>query len=474
MEKYSLHTMNSKRNRIDIWIISTVLLALFSSCEDFVSVPPSPTELNRQDVFNDNSTAQAALVSIYSKLSTESQGFARGWLSVYEGAYADELTSLASISTASPIAPFYFNSIVPSNPQISALWGSCYNSIYSANLIIEGLRESDQVSTGLKNQFLGEALFIRAFCHFYLVNLFGDVPLVTTSDYRINAHLPRSPAIQVYERIITDLLDAKDILSDTYPSEGRVRPNKGAAIALLARAYLYAGDFKNAEAQATEIIDKTSQYKLSDDLNAVFRKNSEEAIWQLFINSQYTEEGSVFILVAAPPSNVILSNGLYNAFENNDLRKTHWINKLTSPSGNSTWYYAFKYKENVVNASGAEYPMIMRLAEQYLIRAEARTQQDILTGVNSAESDINIIRNRAGLTNTTASDKEQLLLAIEQERRVELFTEWGHRFFDLKRTRRLDDVMHVFKRNWNAFNAVLPLPQSEVLINKNLKQNTGY
>jgi starch-binding outer membrane protein, SusD/RagB family len=323
---------------------------------------------------------------------------------------------------------------------------------------------------------MGEALFLRAFIHFYLVNLFGDVPLIKTSDYRTNTNVSRTPVAQVYDGIITDLLEAKDLLPDTYPSAGRVRANKGAAIALLARVYLYAGDFTNAEEQSTEIISKATQYNLQTNLNEVFLRTSEEAIWQLMPQGDlFTSDGLKFILVAAPPIYVTLRDELYNAFEVGDLRKTHWTNSLTSDSGFSTWYYAFKYKQNLLNATGAEYSMVLRLSEQYLIRAEARTQQGKIAGANSAVSDINVIRSRAGLPNTAAATKEELLAAIEQERRVELFTEWGHRFFDLKRTGRLDAVLSPVKPNWKTTNALLPIPQTEILLNANLKpQNPGY
>jgi hypothetical protein len=96
-------------------------------------------------------------------------------------------------------------------------------------------------------------------------------------------------------------------------------------------------------------------------------------------------------------------------------------------------------------------------------------------GSSSAAADLNVIRNRAGLPNTTASTQEELILAIEHERRMELFAEWGHRFFDLKRNGRLDEVLGRIKPNWSSTDAVLPLPQSELLINQNLApQNPGY
>jgi hypothetical protein len=452
-----------------------MLIMLFTSCEEWVTVPAPDTDIMREDVFQDDATALSALTHIYGQLAP-SASFANGSLVIHLGVYTDELTSYTPPTSATDIVPFYFNTVVPANDLVSSIWRTCYSIIYSANLFMEGLAAAGNVSAPLKKQLQGEALFLRAFCHFYLVNLYGDVPLITTSDYRANAKASRTPEAQVYAGIIADLVEAKELLSDSYPSAGRVRANRGAATALLARAYLHAGEFANAEAQAAELIAKTDQYELQEeDLNAVFLKTSKEAIWQLLPDgiastNTYTYEASVFILLA-PPTRAALRNELLNAFEEDDQRKTSWINSFTSSSGLSTWHYPFKYKQNHMNPTGAENIMVLRLAEQYLIRAEARTHQDKLT---EAQADINTIRSRAGLENTTASTEEELLLAIEHERRVEFFAEFGHRFLDLKRMDRLDAVMPAVKANWSSFNALLPLPQSEILINRNLEQNPGY
>ncbi|RYD93194.1 MAG: RagB/SusD family nutrient uptake outer membrane protein, partial [Sphingobacteriales bacterium] len=234
-------------------------------------------------------------------------------------------------------------------------------------------------------------------------------------------------------------------------------------------------EWSNAETEANGIIANTQSYELLSDLNAVFLKNSKEAIWQLLPNgvtSSTTAEGQLFILKTTPTNRSALTDNLFNAFENNDQRKLNWVDTLTV--GLSYWYYPYKYKQNGSNGSGAEYSMVMRLAEQYLIRAEARAKQNKLTGDNSAATDINSIRQRAGLAATTATTLPQVLAAIEQERRVELFTEWGHRFFDLKRWNRLDAVLIGVKPNWNTDDASYPIPLSEILANKNLTQNAGY
>ena len=119
--------------------------------------------------------------------------------------------------------------------------------------------------------------------------------------------------------------------------------------------------------------------------------------------------------------------------------------------------------------------MVLRLAEQYLIRAEARIELGRLSGdANSAAADIDSIRYRAGLEPFTLTAREDLLAEVEKQRRLELFTEWGHRFFDLKRWSKLDAVLGNVKQGWNSMDSLWPIPQSEILINSHLTQNKGY
>jgi len=443
-----------------------VALTFCSGCDDLLDIPQPDTELIREAVFESDDTALAALAGVYNKL-VKSSAFSGGSVSitVTEGVYADELISYAI--SAHPIVPFYLNSVTSTNPTVSGMWSDCYNMIYSANAVIEGLN-SPSISADISAQLMGEALFMRAFLHFYLVNAFGLVPYIRTTDYEANSKVSRMPVDEVYNKIIEDLIQAKSYLKDEYPSANRVRVNKGTATAFLARVYLYNHNWENAEIQATEVI-ANSQYELLADVNSVFLKESKETIWQLIPPYGYTNEGSNFIL-SAPPTKVALKNDLVNTYSTNDLRKANWTNSFTSNSGLTTWYYPFKYKVKNV-ADYTEYSVVVRLAEQYLIRAEARAMQNDISG---AQADINTIRNRAGLPNTAATTQSQLLEAIVQERQFELFTEWGHRFFDLKRWGKLDEVLGPIKANWDTTDALLPIPQSEILINPNLTQNLGY
>ncbi len=454
-------------------LLLTGCLFILSSCKSFLEVDPPKTQIEGDLIFNDDISASSAMAGVYRELYDGAASFAGGTnlgLVSLAGLSSDELYNYPATD---PLAfQFEQNSLTADNTNILSLWTSMYKSIYQANAMLEGLGRSSTITESLSRQLRGESLFARAFCHFYLVNCFGDVPLVLTTDYKANAIVSRAPIETVYSQIQTDLLEAENLLVEQYPTAERVRVNKFTVTAMLARLFLFKKDWQRAEDKATNVINKSSLYSLPVDLNLVFKYNSMEAIWQLKPGDQAssTNEANHFGLQFN-----VLKSGVVDSFEPGDKRRAAWI--LQAPSTAAPVYLPAKYKR-LGSSPGVltdEYSMVFRLAEQYLIRAEARAHQPgKLTGPNSSESDINIIRTRAGLPNTTAVNETDLLLAIEQERRHELLAEWGHRWFDLKRTDRASVVL-ALKPRWTYSDQLYPLPELEMRNNPNLKpQNTGY
>ncbi|MBO9563795.1 MAG: RagB/SusD family nutrient uptake outer membrane protein [Niastella sp.] len=452
----------------NLYIVAGCWLVLLctASCKKFITVGPPKTEMATSIVFSDSLTAMSAMAGLYSSM-VESPFGSTSYLASLS---ADEI--YLTVNSVEDLS-FFLNTLLSTNGKCNELWQAYYKRIYAANAIMEGVAASAGLRPSLKDRLTGEALTLRAFFHFNLLNFYGGIPYIDTTDYLKNTIAARLPVATVYQHIIDDLLRAKTLLPDTYPAAGRVRVIRPVATALLARAYLYAGKWTEAEAQSTELINNTALYSLLPDLDKVFLKNSRESILQQIplYDNLYTNEGYAFYQPESRKSG-FLTETLWQSFGTGDQRKARWI--AAGSNGTETWHYPYKYKQDYSNATGAEYSVVFRLAEQYLIRAEARTQQNNFTGVNSAAADVDTIRHRAGLPVTDATTKAALLTAIEQERRWELFTEWGHRWFDLKRMGRVDAVMAPLKAGWTTNDALYPIPHSEVLVNVNMKQNPGY
>jgi hypothetical protein len=466
-----------------------IFLISFSNCTKLVQINPPTSTITTTEVFADSADAAEAILGIYTSLnSAGSLTLTNGATSIYTGSSSDELV-LFSGSAAPTENDIYTNAIQATNGDIPFyFWTPAYKCLYQVNACIEGIKASAGLSTSVQSQLVGEAEFIRAFIDFYLVNLFGNVPLIATSNYKSNALATSVPSTQIYQSMLSDLKDAQSLLPANYSiSNGqRIRASKWAATALLARVYLYMQDYSEAETQAAQIIQNTGTFSL-DTVNGVFLKNNTEAILQWNMNvSNYpfnctTEGYNLIPYNSTYPPLYYLSAQLMGAFEPGDKRRIYWLDS-TNYSG-ITYYYPYKYKngasQSQANAAATEYYTVLRLAEQFLIRAEARAKQN--TNLTGAIDDLNAVRIRAGLpTLPYTLLQAQVLQAIAQERRIEFFAEWGHRWLDLKRTGALDSVMAIITpqkiggRTWSSYQQFYPIPFTELQLDPNLKQNTGY
>lgn len=461
-----------------------IILLLNNGCKKAIEVGPSTVLANSGNVFTSNNTAQSFVAGILTRMSAG--GFYQGsnGVSLCMGLAADELTYPGTGN--STFGTFYLNTYTTLIPP--PFWTEFYKELFYCNTAIKGISGSSQITPDVKKQLIGEVKFIRGFIYFYAVNLYGTPPLTTTDDYTVNNTIGNSTPSAIYAQIIQDLTDAQGSLADNIYVDAsgstvtdRVRPNKQTASAMLARVYLYMQDWKNAEAQASSVIASPS-YSIVTNLSQVFLRGSQETIWALQpVSTLYTNtiDASYLIVNASYTiaSELPLNTPLVNAFEAGDNRFTNWVGTFTTTTAPITnLYYANKYKSNTLGTTTVtEYPIVMRLAEQYLIRAEARAQQNNLTG---AASDLNVIRGRAGLAATTAATQTDMLNAIYHERQVELFSEWGHRWFDLKRTGNLDGVMStvapVKGSTWSSYKQLMPIPPTDIMADPNIKQNQGY
>ncbi|MEH6680320.1 MAG: RagB/SusD family nutrient uptake outer membrane protein [Sediminicola sp.] len=457
-------------------IIGTALLQY--ACEDFVEVDVPDNKIVSETVFSSDELANSAVTGIFNELFNRD---------LYNGDFRSA-TMLGDLSadnlmTTDPneqLVDFEQNQVLVGNSYNLELWSSAYNVVYMCNAVIEGLRDNEGVSVELEEKLLGEVLFVRAFTYFHLVNLYGEVPLIRTSDYRENDLAPRTATTEIYDAVMEDLESAANLLGAEYEGGERTRPTKFTAMALLARVHLFLEEWEEAEILSTQLIGNNGMFSLLNDLGEVFLANSHEAIWQISplaggALSPVTHEARVFIINAPPPISqkpVALSSDLIGTYSPRDLRREHWIEVFQTES--NAYYFPLKYRTATTDGN-VEHSMAMRFAEQYLIRAEARAHQGKLPG---AIEDLDKIRERANLEpiwNVAPSiGMEALLDSIQLERRRELFTEWGHRWLDLKRTGRVSEVLGTIKPSWQDTDALYPIPEEEINKNPNLSQNLGY
>ena len=207
------------RNSIAVLMLASLAALATASCKKLITIPPNPpSAIVASEQFEDSLSTLSAAVNVYS-YAASSGGFEfnNGYLAVSTGLTSDELLTT---TTYTDDLQFYGNSISPVNNSTNAtLWQAPYLGIYPVNAVIEGVAASTGLSASFKVQITAEMKVVRALYYFQLVNLFGEVPLVTSTDYQSNALLPRSPIDSVYALILADLLSARQDLPTTYPSD---------------------------------------------------------------------------------------------------------------------------------------------------------------------------------------------------------------------------------------------------------------
>ncbi|WP_027374832.1 RagB/SusD family nutrient uptake outer membrane protein [Chryseobacterium sp. UNC8MFCol] len=448
-------------------ILAILLLQVSLSCEKILEVDVPENQIPTESVFETVQTAHAALAELYAGLwnSSPLAGNQTGRLL---GSYTDDLTYYGTNSTTG-LYDIFQNQQIDSNAAISTYWASAYRLVYVSNAILEGTEKSTTIPATEKQRIKGEALLVRSILFFYLQQIFGDIPYPTSTDYQINQSLSKIQSSEVLTQLENDLNTSISLLTDAYRSTERIIPNRKVAQLMLAKIYMLQSKWNNAET-LLRTITQSSLYQPENDLSKVFTKSGSHILWQLKPknNGDATQEVTAYYFTGAAPSNYALSQNLVNIFTAADQRKNQWMATVTV--GQNTWYRAAKYKALTNNTS--EFSVVFRLEEVYLLLAETLAQQDKIA---DALPYLNVTRQRATLSALVMPiSKQSLLDEILLENRKEFFTEMGHRFLDLKRMNRLNDLLPI-KTNWKSYHSFWPLPQKELLLNPNLNpQNTGY
>ena len=357
------------------------------------------------------------------------------------------------------------------NGEASRTWIAAYRAINMANIVLENtgvVKDAD-----LKNQFEGEALFIRGIMHFELVRYFakpwGATPandhpgivVKTKATYNEETVDPRSTVKAAYDQVLADLIAAVAKLPDTRDG---IRADKYTALAFLARVYMQQADYTKARDAADQVIE-SGLYGMNDGLLDAFTKDyTDEVIWEIeqdVQNNAGTSNDGMATFYASLPgigrADVRVEAAFVNSYNASDLRKTEWY-YIGTGARPGNWYSAkwTAFEQNLP---------IIRLAEMYLIRAECNLR--LGAPIATVAADLAEVRNptRVGLpviTNPTLAD-------ILQERVYELAFE-GVRIHDIKRTKGSTGLFA-----WDNDLLVFPIPQREVDASSGvIKQNPGY
>lgn len=480
-----------KKNTFNIALAGCLFLA--TGCNKMLDINDPVNSVTTREVFETDEQAATALNGVYSYL------ISGGELDAASGSLGTDLYSAGAITIAAGHSAdelyhpslnreynYYFESAAKLTLRnlgySEKIWQTAYKGIFNANAIIEGVNGSvsRELTAAFRKRALGEALAVRAMSYFYLVNLFEKIPLALTIDFNTLQRLPSAKPADVYRQIVSDLEEASGYLSESYDGNNteRIRINKWYVKAMLARVYLFTKDYEKAFRNANEVIAQTQLFQL-ENLDNVFTYGSREVIFQLkqtnntFTRGNATPEG--FYITGK-----YLTPLLMNAFESGDNRKIAWTEPVAATPSLPAGFTPAKYKVNIKNYETggfrAQYYVVMRLAEMFLVRAEA----NMLGGAvnkNSAIDDLNEIRKRAGLATLPYTlTVQDVIVAIAHERRMELFAEWGHRWLDLKRTDKASEVLSQisYKQPWSQHQLLYPVPPEEILWDNNLSQNEGY
>lgn len=444
--------------------ILAILFFVLAAC-DVLDVKPQ-SAIPAEDAFKNKEGIEKGILGAYTPFQYLSY-YGRTYL-IFSDLAADNLNNPID-GTASDYREVDNNNIFPGNGGISGIWASAYEGINIANNVIQKVPDMGDMSPEEKNKALAELYFIRALNHFNVLVYFGAVPIKTTPTAGTDGvNVPRSPVEEVFAQIIDDLEFA-----ETHLEGGpKTRASKYAAKALLARVFLYQKDYANASAKATEVIE-SGAYQLLDNYASVFSDGSAESIFEIDFTTQSRNRIAEynFPKTLNGRREVEPAAEILEAFEPGDLRYPVTLVPDSTNFDPETLQgilpYAAKYDDL---SEGADNVIVLRLAEMYLIRAEAEAKLE--GDIGDIQDDINTLRDRAGLVGTDADTYPELLAAIEQERWVEFAFE-GHRWFDLVRTGR---AMAVLPKVTNINKTLFPIPSSEILTNTHpgMNQNPDY
>ena len=468
----NLKTMKKQLSAI---LFGLCLLAMGTACDKVLDRQKPQNEVGDEFSINSIKGGQAAMHGLYHEL--QSGNYYGSNFMIISDVSSDQGQSIGTWDFYREMDTY---EVTLGNTENSNFYARAYRAINLANHIIQKVPALSDGTEAQKNRVIGNAHFVRALAYFDLVRVYGGVPnqygnlgmgLVTAPFAGLTdaSFVSRSSLTATYEMIEDDLLLAEGMLS---PSTDRSLASKGAAWALLARLYLYMGNWSQAEEYASRVMNDNTYTLLPNFLEIFEGKLTSESILELAFNSADQSSMRSWYLPTTRGGRGDLA--VHSSFaqlataDPNDIRGKQYVFEPVAGI-----YYPAKYSK----AGNIDNFHILRVAEMYLTRAEARAQMNNLAG---ALADLNAVRARAGVAPSSASGQAALLDAILHERNLELAFE-GHRFFDLVRTGKAMSVLvNVERKNGppvtlkEAGRQVLPIPQFDTDANPNIEQNEAY
>ncbi|WP_201984036.1 RagB/SusD family nutrient uptake outer membrane protein [Hymenobacter rubidus] len=493
-------------------LLGSAFLGTTSCQKDFIDLN-DPTRIPTSETYQDSSSIATGVTAAYSSLQ-DIYGKAGSNIGLFVFSEVPSDNSQAVVE-GQGLGEFDYFSITSANGRLQSQWTVTYRGIARCNIIISRA-PGVKLTTALRNRYIAEMKFIRALEYFNAVQIWGDIPLVTTEISTVaDAYTyGRKPVADVYAQIEKDLTEAAADLPNVYPTTTSVlananpgRATKGAARALLAKVYLTEKKYPEAQATLQSFLtdyDNATNYRLLPNYADIFAISNElnaEIIFAVRYSKGGFGTGSPFTNYFAP---LAAQAGGGQGFQYNSVRKdlvdaftasgaadTRYNAELGGPVtvGGASVYYTKKYFDTPTTVSDADNDwIVLRFADVLLMYAEVLNE---LNRPAEAVPYVNRTRVRAGLTGlATTLDQATLRLAIENERRLELNME-GHRWFDLVRTGRAYDVMNAHFTKYNIrsnggtagapiqlnpdkHQLLFPIPIQEIQTNPIITQNPGY
>ena len=446
---------------IKILALTMVTTLTLGGCNKILDVEPTQS-ISADEAIKDKTGVQRAIIGAYNIL--QSSGY-YGRTYVING----DLASNNLIWTGTTLSYGQVNNhtIPADNGIVESIWSAIYDGINRVNNILEKIPSITDMTQAERNNFLGECYFLRGLFHFDLVRLYGEVPIKTkptSGTDPAQLYVFRDPVADVYQQVLSDLSQAESLLP---PTSNIGYANAYAAKALMARVYLYQYHLTNDPAiadsavlKATEVL-QSGKYSLVPDFGELFESDANsESIFEVPFSAQDKNLLAYYYFprVMTGRYEIAPSDTLISSFEPNDVRDT-----VSIKYDGDNLPYGDKYRDIL---SGTDRVYILRLAEMYLIRAEANACMEKSSG--QIISDLNAIRLRAKVPEVTTNDYTELRWFTLRENQHEFAFE-GHWWFDLVRTGNATTVLDI--KDWQT---LFPIPQSERNANPNMTQNTGY